>query len=116
MRPDTRKEFNILQVWLMRKLRSANVVFMFDALDEIPRGIRFDERLRIFSSKDSPQSRMYLTCREAEYRGSPLTGVNNVVSEVRLLEFREQQVDQFSLAWFGLNSTKVKKFKALLQA
>lgn len=115
IRSDNRRDLNVLDVWLKRKIRSENCVILLDALDEIPRNIDFTDKLKIFSEMEAKKAIIYLTCREIEYKGSPILSPQGKVKEVSLLEFEDEQVKQFYQGWFGKDTEKANHFEELLE-
>ncbi|HEY0459666.1 MAG TPA: NACHT domain-containing protein [Pyrinomonadaceae bacterium] len=114
IRSDDRKTFNLFEVWLKRKIRSEKSIILLDALDEVPRNIDFTDKLKVFSENEAKTAKIYLTCRETEYRGSPIVRCNKDIKEISLLEFEDDQIKQFYKSWFGNNTKKVIQFESIL--
>jgi predicted NACHT family NTPase len=99
--------------WIQNHVTKSNVIFLLDALDEVPR----DARLPLLSDRgslaelvrtlDAPQSRIVLTCRDAVYgelsdRLSELRRTRETEGFVKmeLKRFTREQIVQYAQRYF----------------
>lgn len=102
--------------YVAAKLKTAHCVLLFDALDEVPSGVRatLKERLSEFSQAFS-YSRILMTSRKVGYAGSPFAA-DPSAQELELLAFDTQHVDRFARVWFGTTPQDAKTAERFLTA
>jgi HEAT repeat protein len=91
-----------LDRWLTRKLQAGQVVLLLDALDELTdeEDDALDKRLEAWVRKHPPR-RLYLTSRQAGYRGLPAVLKGRAEPELELVAFTADEVRGYVKAYFG---------------
>ena len=100
------------------RIGSKQILLLLDALDEVPSKNNLKKNLlsRLGTWVEaSPQARVWITSRHANYQAPWAIRQNDREREVELLPFDDDQITAFIEAWFGQEMELAEKMRQLIR-